>query len=209
MKKTTVALAIIVATVLSSAAHAAYEDGSVYVGGKIGWAKYYGTKYYDKFSTNDWRRMSVDSDDSIGAGAFIGYQANKYLAFELGYDWLGKLKYKGDDGNGAGPQMPWSRKSQLKVQGVSATIKLGYPILDDLDIYARAGAFIGITKWQNKFTDNLSGRVLSFEKNNDTDVSPTYAIGLDYRLNEDFSARLEYQWINNLSNGGPTRPDIS
>ncbi|PCO16617.1 hypothetical protein CQA18_26215, partial [Enterobacter hormaechei] len=31
--------------------------------------------------------------DQLGAGAFLGYQANQYLGFELGYDWLGRMPY--------------------------------------------------------------------------------------------------------------------
>ncbi len=45
----------------------------------------------------------------------------------MGYDWLGRMPYKGSVENGA-----------YKAQGVQLTAKLGYPITDDLDIYTRS-----------------------------------------------------------------------
>ncbi len=54
------------------------------------------------------------------------FQVNPYVGFEMGYDWLGRMPYKGDNINGA-----------YKAQGVKLTAKLGYPITDDLDIYTR------------------------------------------------------------------------
>ncbi len=49
----------------------------------------------------------------------------------MGYDWLGRMPYKGDNINGA-----------YKAQGVQLTAKLGYPITDDLDIYTRLGGMV-------------------------------------------------------------------
>lgn len=186
MKKTTLALAVAIAS-LSTAAFAAQPDNSFYVGGKTGWSGYHDASLYNGASDN----MNI-SKDRVGAGAFLGYQANPYLAIELGYDWLGHADYR-EKATGA--------KSQLTVQGVSVTGKLSYPISfisDDLDIYARAGAFIHSTKWKSPEYD---------ERN--TSVSPVAAVGFDYKLSEDFSARLDYQWINNIGNEGNTRPDNS
>lgn len=180
MKKTTLALAVMMTLGMSSVANAAYDENTFYVGGKLGWSKFYDTGWQKVTDANG------ASSSRVGAGAFLGYQANPYLAFELGYDWLNKIQYKQDTG-------------RLKVHGVSTTMKLSYPISfisDDLDIYARAGAFIRMTKWSQGGSSS-----------SDTGVSPTYALGFDYRLNEDFSTRLEYQWVNNIGNDGPTRPD--
>ncbi|MDF7670483.1 porin OmpA [Orbaceae bacterium ESL0721] len=186
MKKTTLAIAIAAASLTTSvAAHAAYEDNTFYTGAKIGWSKYVDVKTEKVANTNDTSR------DSVAGGAFLGFQANQYLAAELAYDWLGTLKYKSDV----------ARDSKLTVQGVSLTGKLSYPlsfISDDLDIYARAGAFVRIAKWK----DPSAGK-----DHTDTGVSPVYALGLDYRFDEDFTTRLEYQWVNHIGSDAPVNPD--
>ncbi|MDF7666551.1 porin OmpA [Orbaceae bacterium ESL0727] len=186
MKKTTLALAIAVAGLtVSAAAQAAYEDNTFYTGAKIGWSKFVDVKSEKVDET------SSVSRDNVGGGAFLGFQANQYLAAELGYDWLGTLKYKSHENS----------DSKLTVQGVSFTGKASYPlsfITDDLDAYARAGAFVRIAKWK----DGVDGG-----SHTDTGVAPVYALGLDYRLDEDFSTRLEYQWVNNIGSDAPARPD--
>lgn len=182
MKKTTLALAVAIASI-ASVANAALPDNTYYVGGKLGWSKFYKTES-EKVEGAD--KVSASR---VGGGAFVGYQINRYLAAELGYDWLGQAEYKT---NGSSPT------GKLTVHGASITGKVSYPISfisDDLDIYARAGAFIHTTKWKSGDTSS-----------SDTSVAPVYALGLDYRLSEDFSTRLEYQWVNKISNDGPTSP---
>lgn len=182
MKKTTLALAVAIASI-TSVANAALPENTWYVGGKLGWSKFYKTELSKVDGANE------VSASRIGGGAFVGFQATPYLAAELGYDWLGNAEYKtnGDSSNG-----------KLTVHGASFTGKLSYPlsfITDDLDIYARAGAFIHTTRWK-----------INGQHSTDTSVSPVYALGFDYRLNEDFSTRLEYQWVNKIGNDGPTTP---
>ncbi|MFM2505197.1 porin OmpA, partial [Escherichia coli] len=71
-----------------------------------------------------------------------GYQVNPYVGFEMGYDWLGRMPYKGDNINGA-----------YKAQGVQLTAKLGYPITDDLDVYTRLGGMV----WRADTKSNVPG----------------------------------------------------
>lgn len=180
MKKTTLALAVAIASI-TSVANAALPENTWYVGGKLGWSKFYDTNSNRVAGTTD------VSANNVGGGAFVGYQATPYLAAELGYDWLGTVKYEGQ------------QDGKLTAHGASVTGKASYPLSfidDNLDIYARAGAFIRTTQWK-----------VDGNKSSDTSVSPVYALGFDYRLDQDFSARLEYQWVNNIGNDGPTRPD--
>ena len=164
--------------------NASLPENTWYIGEKQGWTAFYDTKSQKVAGTTD-----VSNDDFNG-GIFVGFQASPYFAVELGHDWLGTLKYKGTSGN----------KSTLTVYGASFTGKLNYPvsfISDDLDIYARAGIFIHNTKW------NVPG----YSASEDTNASPVYALGFDYRFNKHYSTRLEYQWVNNIDNKGVTRPD--
>lgn len=179
MKKTTLALAVAIASV-SYVASAALPEDTFYLGGRVGWSKFYKTE------SQKVRHANKVTDDGVGGGAFVGFQATQYLAAEIGYDWLGKVKYKSHGSHEVG---------KLSAQGIYVTGKASYPIsfiTNDLDAYARAGAFVHRTKFRN---------------DHDYNVSPVVALGLDYRLNQDFSTRLEYQWVNKIHNEGPTRPN--
>lgn len=122
MKKTAIAIAVALAG-FATVAQAAPKDNTWYAGAKLGWSQYHDTG----FINND----GPTHENQLGAGAFGGYQVNPYVGFEMGYDWLGRMPYKGDNINGA-----------YKAQGVQLTAKLGYPITDDLDVYTRLGGMV-------------------------------------------------------------------
>ena len=87
------------------------------------------------------------------------------LAFEMGYDWLGRMPYKGDNVNGA-----------FKAQGVqlTAVAKLGYPVTDDptcTPVWARHGMACMTPK-----ATGIAGR------RPDTGVSPVFAGGVSGQL---------------------------
>lgn len=160
MKKTAIALAVAVAA-FATAAQAAPKDNTWYTGGKLGWSQYQGT-------SNHFGETSIGNGnthrDQLGAGAFAGYQYNQYLGFELGYDWLGRMTYKGSYDNGA-----------FRAQGIQLTTKLSYPVMDDLDVYTRLGGMV----WRadssaTKNATSLSPKQERFS-NNDTGVSPVFA----------------------------------
>ena len=95
MKKTTLALAIAVASLTATAANAAYEDNTFYTGAKLGWSELYKldankVRGYDKDEVG----IKTSNRSNVAGGAFLGFQANPYLAFELGYDWLGSANIK-------------------------------------------------------------------------------------------------------------------
>ena len=203
MKKTTLALAIAVASLTATAANAAYEDNTFYTGAKLGWSELYRLDA-NKIRENSNVGVSTSDRSNIGGGAFLGFQANPYLAFELGYDWLGSAKYK-KSYNDQGTHRDLGH-SKVSAQGVSLTGKLSYPISfisDDLDIYGRAGGMVTIAKWKN------SGLVKDRygHGGTKTDLSPVYALGLDYRFDEDFSTRLEYQYVQHIHTKTNASPD--
>ena len=204
MKKTTLALAIAVASLTATAANAAYEDNTFYVGAKLGWSELYRLDA-SKVRVYDDVGIKTSNRSNVAGGAFLGFQANPYLAFELGYDWLGSAKYKRSYSN-AGHSYNVGN-SKLSAQGVSLTGKLSYPlsfISDDLDIYGRAGGMVTIAKWKNGGYIRANDKL---DHGTKTDVSPVYALGLDYRLNEDFSTRLEYQYVQHIHTKTHASPD--
>ncbi|QQO73722.1 porin OmpA [Morganella morganii] len=185
MKKTAIAVAVAVAA-FASVAQAAPKDNTWYTGGKLGWSQYQNTG-----STIG--NTGPTHKDQLGAGIYAGYQHNQYMGFELGYDWLGRMPYKGDGNNGA-----------FKAQGVQLTTKLSYPVMDDLDVYTRLGAMV----WRADSSYSTPADRTQ-KTNNDTGVSPLFALGTEYAITRDIAARVEYQWINNIGDKETTmaRPD--
>ena len=191
MKKTAIALAVALAG-FATVAQAAPKDDTWYTGAKLGWSQYHDTGFYG----NGYNGIGNGPTHSnqLGAGAFVGYQANQYLGFEMGYDWLGRMPYKGSVNNGA-----------FKAQGVQLAAKLSYPIMDDLDIYTRLGGMVWRADSKANFNNGLNGR----RSDHDTGVSPLAAVGVEYALTRDWATRLDYQWTNNIGDAGTvgTRPD--
>ncbi|GAA0477457.1 MULTISPECIES: porin OmpA [Tatumella] len=187
MKKTAIAIAVALAG-FATVAQAAPKDNTWYTGGKLGWSQYHDTGFYgNNYEQND----GPTHKSQLGAGAFVGYQANQYLGFEAGYDWLGRMPHKGTNVNGA-----------FKAQGVQLAAKLSYPITDDLDVYTRLGGMV----WRADSSENKNGAHL---KDNDTGVSPLAAVGVEYALTKNWATRLDYQWVNHIGDAGTvgTRPD--
>ncbi|QGX91091.1 porin OmpA [Tatumella sp. TA1] len=183
MKKTAIAIAVALAGLATTVAQAAPKDDTWYVGGKLGWSQYHDTG----FSGNHYQVTNEARDNQLGAGAFVGYQANPYLGFEMGYDWLGRMKYTGQN-HGA-----------FIGQGVQLAAKLSYPITDDLDVYTRLGGML----WR------VDAKDYQGHHNIDTGVSPLAAAGFEYALTQNWATRLEYQWVNNIGDRNTTgaRPD--
>ncbi|WP_434642667.1 porin OmpA [Klebsiella sp. I138] len=189
MKKTAIAIAVALAG-FATVAQAAPKDNTWYAGGKLGWSQFHDTGFYGNgFQDNN----GPTHNSQLGAGAFGGYQVNPYLGFEMGYDWLGRVAYKGSVDNGA-----------FKAQGVQLTAKLGYPITDDLDIYTRLGGMV----WRADADGNYGSTGVS-RSEHDTGVSPVFAGGLEWAVTRDIATRLEYQWVNNIGDAGTVgaRPD--
>ncbi|ATA21514.1 OOP family OmpA-OmpF porin [Gibbsiella quercinecans] len=192
MKKTAIALAVALAG-FATVAQAAPKDDTWYTGAKLGWSQYHDTGFYGNGYDNRIGNGPTH-ENQLGAGAFLGYQANQYLGFELGYDWLGRMPYKGSVNNGA-----------FKAQGVQLAAKLSYPITDELDVYTRLGGMV----WRADSKANYgNGTRLS---NHDTGVSPLAAVGVEYALTKNWATRLDYQWVNNIGDAGTVgaRPDNS
>ncbi|BEN39292.1 porin OmpA [Serratia nevei] len=192
MKKTAIALAVALAG-FATVAQAAPKDNTWYTGAKLGWSQYHDTGFYGNGYTSDIGNGPTHKDQ-LGAGAFLGYQANQYLGFELGYDWLGRMPYKGNVDNGA-----------FKAQGVQLAAKLSYPITDDLDIYTRLGGMVWRADSKANYNNGSAGRL----SNHDTGVSPLAAVGVEYALTKNWATRLDYQFVSNIGDAGTVgaRPD--
>lgn len=177
MKKTAIAVAVAVAA-FATVAQAAPKDNTWYTGGKLGWSHYEHAKFTFEDAAGDETSVGTGKKtrDQLGAGLYAGYQYNQYMGFEMGYDWFGKMKYKGDNAG------------SVSSMGVSLTTKLSYPVMEDLDVYTRLGGMVYRTE----------AKVNGLGKETDTGVSPVYALGLEYAITPELATRLDYQWVSRM-----------
>ncbi|MDH3001352.1 hypothetical protein A1D23_12590 [Chelonobacter oris] len=193
MKKTAIALAIS-GLALASVAQAAPQANTFYAGAKAGWAS-----FHDGLEQFEVPGVTGTHRNSVTYGVFGGYQITDYLAVELGYDDFGraKLKYKGDT------------TAKHTAHGAHLTLKASYPVLTDLDVYARVGT--ALVRSDYKTYDSAFG--LRGTRGHDLRASAVFAGGLEYAIIPSLALRVEYQWLNNVgkkSNSFSTdyRPDI-
>ncbi|WP_127958998.1 porin OmpA [Serratia microhaemolytica] len=193
MKKTAIALAVALAG-FATVAKAAPDDNTFYTGAKVGWSKYYSTG----FEAEGFGSLTSATTDrsQVGAGAFMGYQVNPFIGVELGYDWLGRMPYAGVENNGA-----------FKAQGIQLAAKLGYPILNNLDVYTRLGGMA----WRVDSSANFGANTADSQRisAHDTGVSPLAALGFEYAVTRNWATRLDYQWTHQIGDKGSVgaRPD--
>ncbi len=202
MKKTAIVLAIAAAS-LATVAQAAPKDDSWYLGAKVGWSR------FSETGPATWVQQDYKTDNDkaranqLGAGGYVGYQANRYIGFELGYDWLGRMPYKAGDNpvkNGTGA---------FKAHGLQLTAKFGVPLTDSLDLYTRLGGMA----WRadSKFHEGAKndGTVRKEYKDHDTGVSGLAAAGIEYAMTKSLATRLDYQWVWNIGDNDSVgaRPD--
>ncbi|KGQ69332.1 membrane protein, partial [Chelonobacter oris] len=200
MKKTAIALAIS-GLALASVAQAAPQANTFYAGAKAGWASFHDglTQFEHLTDNNGVVRNTGHERNFVTYGVFGGYQITDYLAVELGYDDFGraKLKYKGDT------------TAKHTAHGAHLTLKASYPVLTDLDVYARVGT--ALVRSDYKTYDSAFG--LRGTRGHDLRASAVFAGGLEYAIIPSLALRVEYQWLNNVgkkSNSFSTdyRPDI-
>ena len=205
MNRSTLAV-LIGALMATGTVQAAAQDNTWYVGGKAGWSNYFGADYdSDIKDLLDAAKVNENSDD-LGLGAFVGYQVNRNVAVELGYDWLGKYKV---DRHYSGNGIDSGLEGEAKAQMIQATMKIGFPATEALEIYGRLGGAYAwtdssINAWYNDGVNVLSDSG-SGSYNGAAFVG---ALGLEYSIDRDWAARLEYQYTTPLGKTSPGESGI-
>ena len=190
MKKTTIALAVagLVVTV-ATVAQAAPQANTFYAGAKAGWASVrHGLNQYQYRDESDGAVIGKAKINSEAYGVFGGYQITDNFAIEAGYEFFGRGKVKEFREFGDG-------EKRLTAHGSSLSLKASYPALDNLDLYARAGAAL----IRVDYKDTTYGETHKFH---DLKVSPVFAGGLEYAILPELALRLEYQWVARVGNFG-------
>ncbi|WP_338725913.1 porin family protein [Shewanella baltica] len=181
MKNTILTLAAIISlasvSVYSHAENMKKNDvaeNGIYVGANYGYLKVDGKDDFD------------DNSDVIQG--LVGYRFNQYLAIEGGY-----VNF-GDYGNSL---------SNAETDGYTAALKVSYPIVDRVELYAKGGQL-----WYSTDYD-----VLGFSGNKD-DEGVFAGAGVAFKVTDRFLINAEYTWydagitVENVSNGADTDTDF-
>jgi OOP family OmpA-OmpF porin len=145
------ALAVGLALALPVAAQSTRDDAPhVYGGGSIG--------------QND--------NEELGWGAFVGYQANRWLGAEFGYKDLGKQVIGGTTIDA----------SAWELVGIGRV-----PIFDQFAAYGKLGGYMGRAH---------GGGI------NENTTEVTYGLGLEYAFTRNLAVRGEWQRYSDLGGGG-------
>ena len=181
MKNTILTLAAIISLASVSAYSQAQSmenndttENGIYVGANYGYLKVDGKDDFD------------DNSDVIQG--LVGYRFNQYLAIEGGY-----VNF-GDYGNSL---------SNAETDGYTAALKVSYPIVDRVELYAKGGQL-----WYSTDYD-----VLGFSGNKD-DEGVFAGAGVAFKVTDRFLINAEYTWydagitVENVSNGADTDTDF-
>ncbi|WP_299012949.1 OmpA family protein [uncultured Photobacterium sp.] len=140
-----------------------------------------GTNFDSFDGALDGRESAFERDD-WGGGAFIGYNYNSWFGVEGGYTYLGQADFK--QGN-----------SGFEVQGLDLVGKFTWSATSDIDIFGKAGGY---------FFDVDNG----VNNEDESGISGTVGVGAEYFFNEDLSARVEYQYYNQVGDNDPGESDV-
>lgn len=178
MKKTAIALTI-AALAAATAAQAAPQANTFYVGTKAGWASFHDG--LNQLDSKNGGPVGIKRN-SVTYGVFGGYQITDNFAVELGYDDFGRVK---------GVNKAENFSAKMTNHGTHLSLKASYPVIADLDAYARVGAALIRSDYKAKNTKG-DARAHSLK------VSPVFAGGIEYAILPELAARLEYQWVNGV-----------
>lgn len=157
-----------------------YQNGHVYVGGRIGWAA-----YQDACGSS----AEYCDTDTLGLGVYGGYQFTDWFALEGGMTSYGSPEARYATGG----------KVEADVYGGELTVKLSVPVTERMVLFTRlGGAWQRIDKTVSQMPDSIESRewnVLS-------------SLGVSYRISQRWSLRGEYQFIDGIGDGEVDQADL-
>lgn len=160
-----------------------------YVGAKAGWVS--GSSACEEHATSC-------GSDTAGGGIFVGYQVNDWLALEGGYDYLGDIT--ADYPALGNPTVSAHYKGEM--QGLEFVAKPFWQVTDEFSWFAK----VGTLAWNM----DVTGQEVGFEHTaDDNGWSPLLGTGVEYAFNRNWSALLEYQWVNNVGGVSTGGTDLS
>jgi OOP family OmpA-OmpF porin len=123
---------------------------------------------------DDFDGLSID-DDTTAYRFTAGWQANRYLGLEAGYQNFGDFEQNFSLNGVTG-------KAKLSADGYTLGVAGRYPLGEKFEVIARAGAFF----WDGEAEIN------SVSQADPGDTNPWFSAGLGYRFTEAFSATADW-----------------
>ena len=189
MKLRNGALQVAIGLTISFASVASQAAEHWYVGAKAGWIN--GSSACEDHATSC-------GNDTAGGGVFVGYQLNDWLALEAGYDYLGEVT--ADYPALGNPNVSALYKGEM--QGFEVVAKPFWQLSEDLILFAKVGSLA----WNM----DVTGDEVNFEHTaSDSGWSPLLGTGLEYYFSQNWSALIEYQWVNNVGGSSTGGTDLN
>ena len=143
---------------------------------------YLGVRAGYSYNSRSCEKSAISCDrDEVGYGIFTGYEFNRTWALELSYNDIG-------DSVANYPGM----KLDGRLHQADLSLKASYPITDKTDgsrIYGKLGA----AYWDAK----VRGGPLDMKDNG---VRPLVGVGFEFPMNDHWTTRIEYQYIDQIGN---------
>lgn len=137
-----------------------------------------------------------ESDTSFGISG--GYQFNKFIAVELGYSDLGKIKYS-QRYSGVGIDYGFNADFKAKTLDLSALVSL--PLNETFELFARAG----IVRWDADASSNeWLNAASSSDSASDDGIDSFGGLGVQVNITESVFARAEYRLYRNVGDSDTT-----
>jgi len=173
----------VITVVLLLATPLAYADDSgFFIGGSIGYSTLDvddGDLVRELAAAGITATVNVDDED-MGWKIFGGYNINQYFGVEMGYADLGETSI---DMNITAPVVG-SGSGDVSVDGFAIAGVGSYPISDQVDVYAKIGAYF----WNADLSiGGLSGNV------DDDGTEVLFGLGAKYQFTEQVGVRAEWE----------------
>ncbi|MBV2235899.1 MAG: outer membrane beta-barrel protein [Sterolibacterium sp.] len=129
----------------------------------------------------------------------LGYQLTENFALEGGYVNLGKLDYNAAYTYNAGLQKKTGEANRtVKVSGINVSLLASNPINEDISVFAKAGGIYAQVKTSHNSSSNGAATGLGNGTLDKTRWRGVMGVGANYRIDEDFGIRAEFERYNKL-----------
>lgn len=153
-------------------------------------------------ATSQTPSYSSVENENLPWSLFTSFRFHEYYGFELGYIDYGTIKFDktlttttdGEFDNSA------LRKASISTQGFYITHVIYVPLLDNLDLQAKAGVLFGTNEYddtEDRIVDESGELISSTSKTNSSEAisTPQFSLGLLYRYQADWQMRLQLNQI--------------
>lgn len=136
---------------------------------------------------------SEKDDTDTGVKLFLGYSFNEYFALEASYIDLGEASTSvtGSGLDSFATPFTGTIEGEFEVDGFALSAVGSYPFTDAFSIFGKAGVFKYETDFKASLSTSLGLSVSVSDDESGTEI--TYGVGLNYRFNDNFSLRAEWE----------------